>query len=82
VEVAVLTGRENYRISNEHCSAYRKKQKIRILNSKTMLRSPPPSLTGLFVEWSSSKQSNFFIKQKVNPKRNETILMKSLSIPN
>lgn len=41
VEVAVLTGRENYRISNEHCSAYREKQKILILNSKTMLRSPP-----------------------------------------
>ncbi|WP_211482114.1 hypothetical protein [Bacillus sp. 166amftsu] len=81
MEVAVLTGRENYRISNEHCSAYREKQKILILNSKTMLRSPP-SLTGLFVEWSSSKQSNFFIKQKVDPKRNETILMKSLSIPN
>ncbi|MBN8253868.1 hypothetical protein [Priestia flexa] len=25
VEVAALTGRENYRISNEHCSAYREK---------------------------------------------------------
>ncbi|MDF2859208.1 MAG: hypothetical protein K0Q87_5059 [Neobacillus sp.] len=24
VEVAALTGRENYRISNEHCSAYRR----------------------------------------------------------
>jgi hypothetical protein len=25
VEVAALTGRENYRISDEHCSAYREK---------------------------------------------------------
>lgn len=25
VEVSALTGRENYRISDEHCSAYRKK---------------------------------------------------------
>lgn len=25
VEVAALTGRENFRISDEHCSAYRKK---------------------------------------------------------
>ncbi|GHI01359.1 hypothetical protein [Neobacillus kokaensis] len=26
VEVAALTGKENYRISNEHCSAYREKK--------------------------------------------------------